>query len=90
VPPGHRCAGRRTAACWPALPAGLASYFGVDVTIIRIVMAVLAVLAIAGNAVSIAGLPLSLAGIPLYLACWLLIPAEGQEHSIAVSLLRSR
>jgi phage shock protein PspC (stress-responsive transcriptional regulator) len=86
-PPLRRPAHGRMLA---GVAAGLARYFGVDVTIIRIVMAVLAILAVAGNALSIAGIPLYLAGIPLYLACWLLIPEEGHEHSIAVNLLRSR
>ena len=35
------------------------------------------------------GIPLYLGGIPLYLACWVLIPEEGSEHSIASSFLRS-
>jgi phage shock protein PspC (stress-responsive transcriptional regulator) len=70
--------------------AGLARYFGVDVNIIRIVIAVLAILGIVGNSVSVAGIPLYLLGIPLYLACWLLIPEEGHEHSIASHLLSSR
>jgi phage shock protein PspC (stress-responsive transcriptional regulator) len=55
--------------------AGVADYLGADVTIIRIV---LAVLAFVGGA-----------GIPIYLACWLLIPEEGHEHSIASNMLRS-
>jgi phage shock protein C len=69
--------------------AGLARYFGIDVTIVRIVLVVLAILGIVGNSLAIAGIPLYLAGIPLYLACWLLIPEEGQEHSIAAHLLSS-
>ena len=43
--------------------AGIADYLGADVTIIRIV---LAVLTFVGGA-----------GVPIYLACWLLIPEEG-------------
>jgi phage shock protein PspC (stress-responsive transcriptional regulator) len=70
--------------------AGLACYFGVDVTIVRIVLVVLALLGIIGSSMAVAGIPLYLAGIPLYLACWVLIPEEGQEHSIASHLLRSR
>jgi phage shock protein C len=49
--------------------AGFADYFDVDVTVVRIVIAVLAVI---GGA-----------GIPLYLAGWLLIPDEGASSSIA-------
>jgi phage shock protein PspC (stress-responsive transcriptional regulator) len=55
--------------------AGLARYFGVDVTIVRIAFVVLTV---AGGA-----------GIPLYLAGLLLIPEEGSDQSIASSLIDS-
>lgn len=55
--------------------SGVARYFGVDVTIVRIVFAVLAV---AGGA-----------GLPLYLAGWLLIPDEDAEQSIASALIQS-
>jgi phage shock protein PspC (stress-responsive transcriptional regulator) len=56
--------------------AGIANYLGADVTIIRIV---LAVLTFVGGA-----------GIPVYLACWLLIPEEGSDQSIASSFIQSR
>ena len=56
---------------------------------IRIVFAVLAILGIAGSTLGVGGIPLYLAGIPLYLACWLLIPEDGHEHSIAAHLLSS-
>jgi phage shock protein PspC (stress-responsive transcriptional regulator) len=55
--------------------AGLARYFGVDVTIVRIAFAVLTVI---GGA-----------GIPLYLAGLLLIPDEGSDQSIASSIIES-
>jgi phage shock protein PspC (stress-responsive transcriptional regulator) len=55
--------------------AGIADYFGVDVTIVRVAFAIFAVL---GGA-----------GIPAYLACLLLIPEEGTDESIAGSLLDS-
>ncbi len=55
--------------------AGLADYFAVDVTLIRIAFVVFTFL---GGA-----------GIPAYLACWLLIPEEGSDESIASSLLDS-
>ena len=55
--------------------AGLARYFGVDVTIVRIAFVVLTV---AGGA-----------GIPLYLAGLLLIPDEGSDQSIAASVIES-
>jgi phage shock protein PspC (stress-responsive transcriptional regulator) len=56
--------------------AGIADYLGADVTIIRIV---LAVLTFVGGA-----------GVPIYLACWLLIPEEGSDQSIASGFVRSR
>jgi phage shock protein PspC (stress-responsive transcriptional regulator) len=55
--------------------AGLADYFNVDVTLIRIAFVVFTFL---GGA-----------GIPAYLACLLLIPEEGTNESIASSLLDS-
>lgn len=56
--------------------AGIARYLGADVTVVRIVLAVLAVV---GGA-----------GVPLYLAGWLLIPEEGSEQSIAGEFIQSR
>ena len=55
--------------------AGIARYIRVDVTVVRIVFAVLAIM---GGA-----------GIPLYLAGWLLIPEEGAQQSIASDLIDS-
>ncbi len=55
--------------------AGVARYLDVDVTIVRILFTVLAVL---GGA-----------GVPLYLAGWLLIPEEGAEQSIAGGFIQS-
>ena len=54
---------------------GLARYFGVDATIVRIAFVVLTLF---GGA-----------GIPLYLAGLLLIPEEGSNQSIAGSLIES-
>jgi len=54
--------------------AGAADYFGVDPTIVRIALAVLAV---AGP------------GVPLYLAGWLLIPDEGARQSVAADFIDS-
>jgi phage shock protein C len=56
--------------------AGIARYLGADVTVVRIV---LAVLAFVGGA-----------GVPIYLAGWLLIPEEGAEQSIASGFIQSR
>ncbi len=55
--------------------AGVADYFGIDVTLVRI--AFVALVVIGG------------AGIPLYLAGLLLIPDEGSDQSIASSILAS-
>ena len=55
--------------------AGLARYFGVDVTLVRIAFVVLTIV---GGA-----------GIPLYLAGLLLIPDEGSNQSIAGSVIES-
>ncbi len=55
--------------------AGVADYLGVDVTIVRIILAVLTVM---GGA-----------GIPIYLAGWLLIPEEGAGQSLASELIQS-
>jgi phage shock protein C len=55
--------------------AGIAHYLGVDVTVVRIIFAVLVVV---GGA-----------GIPIYLAGWLLIPEEGAHQSIASQFIES-
>jgi phage shock protein PspC (stress-responsive transcriptional regulator) len=55
--------------------AGIAQYLGVDVTVVRIVLAVLTVV---GGA-----------GVPVYVAGWLLIPDEGASQSIASQLINS-
>ena len=52
--------------------AGIAEFFDVDVTIVRIAMAVFTVF---GGA-----------GIALYIAGWLLMPNEGTDRSIANQL----
>jgi phage shock protein PspC (stress-responsive transcriptional regulator) len=54
---------------------GLAEYFGVDVTIVRVAFVVLTVV---GGA-----------GIPLYMAGLLLIPEEGSDRSTAGSFIES-
>ncbi len=55
--------------------AGIAQYLGIDVTIVRIALAVLTVI---GGA-----------GIPVYVAGWLLIPDEESSQSIASELISS-
>jgi phage shock protein C len=56
--------------------AGIARYLDVDATVVRIVLAVLAV---AGGI-----------GVPLYLIGWLLMPEDGAQQSIAAELLQPR
>jgi phage shock protein PspC (stress-responsive transcriptional regulator) len=53
--------------------AGVAEYFGIDVTMVRVIVAVVAV--ITGGA-----------GFLAYLAAWALIPSEGDKTSIAENL----
>jgi phage shock protein C len=53
--------------------AGAAEYFGIDVVIVRILFAVLA---LAGGI-----------GVPLYVASWLLVPEEHSDESVAEHVL---
>jgi phage shock protein PspC (stress-responsive transcriptional regulator) len=55
--------------------AGIARYLSVDVTVVRIIFAVLAIM---GGA-----------GIPIYLAGWLLMPEEGSDQSLASQFIQS-
>jgi phage shock protein PspC (stress-responsive transcriptional regulator) len=52
---------------------GIARYLDLDVALVRVAFAVLAIMG---------GL-----GIPIYLACWLLIPVDGAQLSIAEDLM---
>ncbi|MGP7996946.1 MAG: PspC domain-containing protein [Streptosporangiaceae bacterium] len=54
--------------------AGVAGYFGLDVTLVRVIWAVVSV--ITGGA-----------GILAYLVAWIIIPDEGQKSSIAENLV---
>jgi phage shock protein C len=54
--------------------AGAAEYFGVDVTLVRVIVAVVSV--ITGGA-----------GVLAYLVAWAIIPEEGEKTSIAEDLL---
>ncbi len=69
--------------------AAISRHFNIDVTIVRVTFAVLTIVGFTGLPF-LGGVPLYLGGIPLYLACWLLIPEEGTDTSIAAGLLRSR
>jgi len=55
---------------------GIAQYLNADVTLVRVIIAVLALL----NGV----------GVALYLAAWLLIPEDGEEQSIAAAWIAGR
>jgi phage shock protein C len=57
--------------------AGIADYFGLDVTLVRVIMAVVSVLT--------AG-----AGVLAYLAAWVIIPEEGKKASIAQDVLGNK
>jgi phage shock protein PspC (stress-responsive transcriptional regulator) len=57
--------------------AGLAEYFGMDVTLVRVIAAVIAV--ITGGAGALA-----------YLLAWAIIPEEGEKMSIAENLVSSK
>ena len=54
--------------------AGVAEYFGLDVTLVRVIVAVVSV--ITGGA-----------GVLAYLAAWAIIPEEGEKSSIAEDLI---
>jgi phage shock protein C len=56
--------------------AAVAGYLGIDVAVVRVVFAVLAI---------VGGV-----GVPIYLAGWLLIPEEGSADSIAGRFVQSR
>jgi phage shock protein C len=54
--------------------AGIADYSGLDVTVVRLIVAVVSV--ITGGA-----------GVLAYLAAWMIIPGEGENASIAQDIL---
>jgi phage shock protein PspC (stress-responsive transcriptional regulator) len=60
---------RRNDRMLAGVASGIAGYTGIDPLLVRIAFAVLAIV---GGA-----------GIPLYVVCWLLIPEEDAERSIA-------
>jgi phage shock protein C len=64
---------RRDGRMLAGVCAGAADYLGVDVTIVRVIWAVVSV--ITGGA-----------GVLAYLAAWIIIPDEGQKSSIAQNL----
>jgi phage shock protein PspC (stress-responsive transcriptional regulator) len=62
--------------------------FNIDVTIVRVVFVVLTIVGFTGVPF-FGGIPFYLGGIPLYLACWLLIPEEGSDQSIASRFIKN-
>ena len=54
--------------------AGAAEYFGIDVTLVRVIVAVVCVLT--GGA-----------GVLAYLVAWVIIPGQGEGTSIAANVL---
>ncbi len=54
--------------------AGVADYFDMDVTLVRVIVAVVSV--ITGGA-----------GVLAYVAAWLIIPAEGEKTSVAQNIV---
>ena len=72
-PPADRLSRRRDGRMLAGVAGGLADWFDVDPTLVRVAFAALTVLG---------GL-----AVPLYLAAWLLIPEEGSDTSVAEELL---
>jgi phage shock protein C len=55
---------------------GIARYLGADVTLVRLIIAALALF--------------TGAGVALYIAAWLLIPADGNDHPAAAAWIAGR
>ena len=55
---------------------GIARYLGADVTLIRVIIAALALL--------------NGAGLAIYIAAWLLIPEDGKDQSLAAGWIANR
>jgi len=55
---------------------GIARYLDVDVTLVRVIIAVLALF--------------TGVGVPAYLAAWLLIPADGEDQAVAEAWIAGR
>jgi phage shock protein C len=72
---GHRVLVRsRKGRMLAGVCAGAADYFGIDVTLARVMWAVVSVMT--GGA-----------GVLAYLVAWVVIPGEGEKHSIAENLV---
>jgi len=55
--------------------SGIAEYVGIDVTVIRLLFVVLGVVTFG-------------VGVLIYLAAWIVIPEEGEDQSIAESMIK--
>jgi len=55
---------------------GIARYLNADVTLVRVIIALLALF--------------TGAGVTLYIAAWLLIPADGHDQSVAAAWIARR
>jgi phage shock protein C len=64
---------RRDGRMLAGVCAGVADYFGLDVTLVRVIWAVVAV--ITGGA-----------GVLAYLVAWIIIPSEGQQSPVAENM----
>ena len=58
------------------MAGGIARYLDVDVTLVRVIIAALALF--------------TGAGAPLYVAAWLLVPADGEDQPVAAAWLAAR
>jgi phage shock protein PspC (stress-responsive transcriptional regulator) len=84
-PPLRRPANGRMLA---GVSVAIGRQFNIDVTIVRVVFVVLTIVGFTGVPF-LGGIPFFLGGIPLYLACWLLIPEEGSDQSIASGFVKN-
>jgi phage shock protein C len=55
--------------------SGIAEYVGIDVTVVRLLFVVLGVVTFG-------------VGVLIYLAAWIVIPEEGEDQSIAESMIK--
>ena len=55
--------------------SGIAEYLGIDVTVVRLLFVVLGVVTFG-------------VGVLIYLAAWIVIPEEGEDQSIAESMIK--
>ncbi len=66
-----------TAGCWPGCARHSPADFGLDVTLVRVIWAIVSV--ITGGA-----------GVLAYLVAWVIIPGEGQKSSTAENITTTK